>query len=81
LKSIYNKFTELNFPIEFFIDRLIPTLFADYLQTELFLRVLDVIIFEASLKGNKDDRVNLFLILVSLLESNLYHSHYTYEIE
>jgi hypothetical protein len=58
LKNIYNKFIELNFPIEFFIDKLIPTLFADYLQTELFLRVLDIIIFEAALKNNTDDRVS-----------------------
>jgi hypothetical protein len=57
MKNIYNKFTELNFPIEFFIDKLVPTLFADYLQTELFLRVLDIIIFEAALKNTTDDRV------------------------
>jgi hypothetical protein len=59
-KNIYNKFTELNFPIEYFLDKLIPSLFADYLQTELFLRLLDIIIFEASLKLDKVDRVLLF---------------------
>jgi hypothetical protein len=57
LRNIYNKFIELNFPIEFFIDKIIPTLFADYLQTELFLRVLDIIVFESSLKSQNDDRV------------------------
>ena len=57
MKTLYHKFNDLNFPIEYFLDKLIPTLFADYLQTELFLRLLDIIVFEASLKLNTVDRV------------------------
>jgi hypothetical protein len=63
-KNIYNKFVELNFPLEFFFAKLIPTLYSDYFQTELFLKLMDIIIFEAALKMNNNDRVKYYLILI-----------------
>jgi hypothetical protein len=66
LKSMYNKFIELNFPIEFFIDKLIPTLYADYLQTELFLRLLDITIFEAAVKNFDDDRYHYLRVICTI---------------
>jgi len=64
--KIYNKFAELDFPIEFFIAKLIPTLYCDFLQTELFLRLLDIIIFEASLKTNSSDRYEYLRVICTV---------------
>lgn len=69
LKHLYTKMIiELNFPLEFFIAKLIPTLYSDLFQTELFLRLMDVIIFEAAMKTNEVDRViYIYLSIISMI--------------
>jgi len=57
IKPVFNKFHELNFPIEFFIMNNISSLFSDTLHSDLFLRLMDIIIFESTFKTNNSDKV------------------------
>ena len=75
LSRIHDKFIELNFPVEYFISQSISTLFSDYFLTDLFLRLMDIIIFYAALKTNEDDKVkNSLLIIAGLYKISLCHS-------
>ena len=65
-KEIYDKFISLNFPIEFFISRHLSTLFTDYFNDELMMRILDIIIFESSFKGKFNDKLHYLRILCSI---------------
>lgn len=56
---IIDKLQELNFPIEFFLSKMIMNLFSSSFETNFFLRIMDIIIFEASVKtGEYEDKVN-----------------------
>ena len=57
LKPIFNKFHELNFPIEFFIMKDLSSLFSESLHSDLFLRLMDIIIFESTFKTANADKV------------------------
>ena len=57
LPEIYNKFVELNFPIEIFLSKSVSTIYSDYFQTDLFLRIMDIILFEAALETDNYDKV------------------------
>ena len=65
-KEIYDKFISLNFPIEFFISRHLSTLFTDYFNGELMMRIFDIIIFESSFKGKFKDNLHYLRILCSI---------------
>jgi hypothetical protein len=66
LKPLYSKFMELSFPIEYFLDNLISSFFTDIFQTELFLRLLDIIIFEAALVTNSSDNFDYLRVLCTI---------------
>ena len=56
-KSIVNQFLELNFPIEFFLSKLINNLYSENFETDFFLRIMDVIIFDSSIIASTYDKV------------------------
>ena len=56
-KSIVNQFLELNFPIEFFLSKLINNLYSENFETDFFLRIMDVIIFDSSIIASAYDKV------------------------
>lgn len=74
LKPLFDKLNLLNFPIEFFFFPSISSLFADLFHTELFLRILDVLILESTIKTEKLDKFNylrfLCVIPITLMELN-----------
>ena len=74
LPKIHGKLIELNFPVEFFVSQSISSLFSQYFLTDFFLRLMDIIIFEARLKTNEDDKV-LFssITIVQLYEISLWN--------
>jgi hypothetical protein len=65
-KKIYEKFISLNFPIEFFISKHLSSFYADYFDDELMLIILDVIIFEAGIKGKYIDDIQYLRILCAI---------------
>ena len=65
-KKIYEKFISLNFPIEFFISKHLSSFYADYFDDELMLIILDVIIFEAGIKGKYIDEIQYLRILCAI---------------
>ena len=65
-EEIFDKFKSLNFPIEFFISRHLSTLFTDYFNDELMMRIFDIIIFESSFKGKFNDKLHYLRILCSI---------------
>ena len=66
LKKIYDKFISLNIPPELFISRHLSTLFTDYFEDELMMRILDIIIFESSFKDYYNDNLQYLRILCSI---------------
>ena len=60
--KIHDKFIELNFPVEYFISHSIPALNSEHFLTELFLRLMDILIFTSALKTVEDDKVFVFNI-------------------
>ena len=56
-KSIVAQLIELNFPIEFFLARLINNLFSESFETDFFLRIMDVIIFDSTIISSEYDKV------------------------
>ena len=65
-KKLFDKFISLNFPIEFFISSHLSTLFTDYFNDELMMRIFDIIIFESSFKGKFKDKLHYLRILCSI---------------
>jgi hypothetical protein len=66
LPEIYNKFVELNFPIEIFLSHSISTIYSDYFQTDLFLRIMDVILFESALETDNVDKYDYLRLLCTI---------------
>ena len=73
-KEIYNKFISLNFPPEFFLSQHLSTLYTDYFNEELMMRIFDILIFECSFKNINNDKLQYLRILcaipITLLELN-----------
>ena len=63
LNDIYQKFLSLNFPIETLISHYIGSLFLDYFKGSIKMRILDIIIFEATYKGYYGDHLQYLRIL------------------
>jgi hypothetical protein len=62
--NIYNKFYELNFPIEQFISKHLNNLYSEYFTSDLLFPFYDILIFEAwySIENN-DDKLKYLRIL------------------
>jgi len=58
-KVLINDLIKLNFPIEFFLSNMITSFFSTSFETDLFLRIMDIIIFYATIKASEFDKVNL----------------------
>lgn len=56
-ETIINQLIKLNFPIEFFLSKLITSLFSTSFETDFFLRLMDIIVFDATIKTNEYDKV------------------------
>ena len=73
-KEVYEKFISLNIPIEFFISNHLSSLFADYFDDELMMRIFDILIFESGIEGKFIDNMQYLRILcaipVTLFELN-----------
>ena len=66
LKSINNKFISINFPIDYFVFESISCLFSNSLQTDCFLRVLDIIIFESSIIVTESDKFDALRLICTI---------------
>ena len=73
-KKIYEKFLSLNFPLEFFISKHLSSLYTDYFEDELMMRIFDILIFESGIEGKFVDDMQYLRILcaipITLLELN-----------
>ena len=73
-KNIFDKFQSLNFPIEFFISKHLSSLYADYFEGELMMRIFDILFFESGIEGKFVDDLQYLRILcaipVTLFELN-----------
>lgn len=56
-ENIINQLIKLNFPIEFFLSKMITSLFSTSFEADFFLRIMDIIIFDATIKTNEYDKV------------------------
>ena len=65
-KGIYDKFLSLNFPPEFFLSRHLSTLYTDYFENELMMRIFDILIFESSFQGFYGDKLQYLRILCAI---------------
>ena len=65
-KEIYNKFISLNFPPEYFLSRHLSTLYTDYFNNELMMRIFDILIFESSFQGLYGDNLQYLRILCAI---------------
>ena len=69
--NIYNKFYELNFPIEQFISKHLNCLYSEYFNSDLLFPFYDILIFEAY---NSKDKLKYLRILcatpVTLFQMN-----------
>ena len=65
-KAIYEKFISLNFPIEYFISSHLSSLFADYFDEELMMRIFDILIFESGIEGKFVDNMQYLRILCAI---------------
>ena len=66
LTKVYDKFISLNFPIEFFISRHLSTLYTDYFNNELMMRIFDILIYESSFKVINKDNLHYLRILCAI---------------
>lgn len=66
LKAIYNKFLSLNYPLEQFISKQLNSLYSDYFNTDLLLRVFDILIFESSFGELFGDNLRYLRILCAI---------------
>ena len=73
-KKIYEKFISLNFPPEFFLSKHLSSLYTDYFNDELMMRILDILIYESSFKNINNDRIQNLRVLcaipITLIELN-----------
>jgi hypothetical protein len=58
-KPIVNQLIELNFPIEFFLSKIINNLYSENFETDFFLRIMDVIIFDSTIIASEYDKVKI----------------------
>ena len=65
-KNILEKFISLNFPIEFFISKHLDSLYADYFEDELMMRIFDILIFESGIAGKYIDDLQYLRILCAI---------------
>ena len=65
-KDILEKFISLNFPIEFFISKHLDSLYADYFEDELMMRIFDILIFESGIAGKYIDDLQYLRILCAI---------------
>ena len=65
-KKIFDKFISLNIPPELFLTRHLSTLFTDYFKGELMMRILDIMVFESSMKDLYNDKLQYLRILCSI---------------
>ncbi len=64
--DIYKKFLELNYPIETLMSYNISSLFCDYFDGPIQMRILDILIFEATYKGYYGDHLQYLRILCTI---------------
>ena len=64
--DIHQKFLSLNFPIETLISHNIGSFFCDYFKGSTILRILDILIFEASFKGHFGDKLQYLRIICTI---------------
>ena len=67
-KNIYNQLISLNFPLEYFISRNMSSFYSNYFHNdELYLKFLDIVIFESIIsKNEKNDKRNYLRLLVTI---------------
>ena len=65
-KKIFEKFQSLNFPIDFFISQHLSSLFADYFNEELMMRIFDILIYESGIQGKFIDNMQYLRILCAI---------------
>ena len=65
-KKILDKFISLNFPIEFFITKHVSSLYADYFEDELMMRIFDILLFESGINGKYIDDLQYLRILCAI---------------
>ena len=66
LNDIYKKFLSLNFPIETLISHNIASLFCDYFQGEIQMRIFDILIFEATYHSYLGNNLQYLRILCTI---------------
>lgn len=66
LSDINSKIQSLNFPIDFFIADKITSFFSNHLESDLFLRLMDILLFESSFKLNEYDSFDTIRIICSI---------------
>ena len=64
--EIYKKFISLNFPIEFFLSKDLSSLYANYFEDELMMRIFDIIIFESGIQGKYIDDMQYLRVLCAI---------------
>ena len=64
--EIYKKFISLNFPIEFFLSKYLSSLYTNYFEDELMMRIFDIIIFESGIEGKYIDDLQYLRVLVAI---------------
>ena len=73
-KEIFNKFISLNFPTEFFLAQHLSSLYSDFFNEELMMRIFDILILECSFKNINNDKLQYLRILcaipITLMELN-----------
>ena len=65
-KEIFNKFISLNFPVEYFFSQHLSTLYTDYFNHELIIRILDILIYESSFKNLNNDKLQGLRVLCAI---------------
>ena len=65
-RKIYEKFISLNFPPEFFFSQHLSTLYTDYFNHKLMLRILDILIYESSFKILNNDKLQSLRVLCAI---------------
>ena len=64
--EIYEKFISLNFPLEFFLSKYLSSLYANYFEDELMMRIFDIIIFESGIEGKFIDDMQYLRVLCAI---------------
>ena len=72
LPNIYNKFYELNYPIEHFLSKHLNSLYSEYFHTDLLFPFYDILLLEASQLMRKDDYGLRYLQLLCTVPITLF---------